>query len=70
MTVKKSKDQNILINDYVRYYDNSVDNGHDISILKTDGSQIKIKMRWPKGEDRLNKPGRAHKTVINNNDSD
>jgi hypothetical protein len=27
-------------------------------------------MRWPKGEDRLNKPGRAHKTVINNNDSD
>jgi len=44
MTVKKSKDQNIVVNDYVRYYDNSVDNGHDISILKTDGSQIKIKM--------------------------
>ena len=70
MTVKKSKDQNILVNDYVRYYDNSVDNGHDISILKTDGSQIKIKKRWPKGEDRLNKPVRAHKTVINNNDFD
>ena len=70
MTVKKSKDQNIVVNDYVRYYDNSVDNGHDISILKTDGSQIKIKMRWPKVEDRLNKPGRAHKTVINNYESD
>ena len=39
-------------------------------ILKTDGSQLKIKMRWPEGEDRVRKPGRAHKTVINNNDSD
>ena len=67
---KKSKDQNIVVNNYIRYWNNSTDNGHYISILKTDGSHINIKLRWPKGENRLIKPGRAHKTVINKYESD
>ena len=34
-----------------------------LTILKTDGSLLKIEMRWPKGENRLVKPGRAHKRL-------
>ncbi len=58
---KKTPTKTIEINNYVRYWDNSEPNGHNIEILKTDGSLLKIKMRWPKGEDRLVKPSRAHK---------
>ena len=58
---KKTPTKTIKINNYVRYWDNSEPNGHDIQILKADGSLLKIEMRWPKGENRLLKPGRAHK---------
>jgi len=58
---KKTPTKTIKINNYVRYWDNSEPNGHDIQILKADGSLLRIEMRWPKGENRLLKPGRAHK---------
>ena len=57
---KKTPTKTIKINNYVRYWDNSEPNGHDIQILKADGSLLRIEMRWPKGENRLLKPGRAH----------
>ena len=65
MSTRKNKPnkQVIKVNNYVRYYDRSVDNGHNIEIVSNDGSMIEIQMRWPKGEDRLNKPGRAHKNT-------
>ena len=58
---KKTPTKTIKINNYVRYWDNSEPNGHDIQILKADGSLLRIEMRWPKGENRLLNPGRAHK---------
>tara|TARA_B100000902_G_scaffold274415_1_gene260272 strand:- start:414 stop:617 length:204 start_codon:yes stop_codon:yes gene_type:complete len=61
--MKSNKTKTIKINNYVRYWDRSETNGHNIEILKTDGSLLKIEMRWPKGENRLVKPGRAHKRL-------
>ena len=42
--------QVININDYERYWDNSTPNGHQIRILKQDGSTLTINMEWPKGK--------------------
>ena len=70
MSIRKVKQkpnkQVIKINNYIRYWDKSVDNGHDFSVVMTDGSVLEIEMRWPKGEDRFNKPGRAHGNVAKN----
>ena len=54
---KKTPTKTIKINNYVRYWDNSEPNGHDIQILKAYGSLLRIEMRWPKVENRLLKPG-------------
>ena len=39
---KKTPTKTIKINNYVRYWDNSEPNGHDIQILKADGSLLRI----------------------------
>ena len=67
---KKTPTKTIEINNYVRYWDSSEPNGHNIQILKTDGSLLKIKMRWPKGEEHINlikKLANTFKRLINNN---
>ena len=40
----------ININDYERYWDNSTPNGHQIRILKQDGSTLEINLEWPEGK--------------------
>ncbi len=45
------KDHQVInINDYERYWDNSTPNGHQIRILKQDGSTLTINMEWPSGK--------------------
>ena len=45
------KDHQVInINDYERYWDNSTPNGHQIRILKQDGSTIEINLEWPEGK--------------------
>jgi len=63
MSIKKRKlvKSTIKIDNYIRYWSQSVDNGHDIQIAKTDGSMVELELRWPKGVDHIHKPGRAHK---------
>ena len=46
----ESKDEVININNYVRYWDESTSNGHQIRIAKTDGSKLTINLEWPKGQ--------------------
>ena len=51
------KDHQVInINDYERYWDNSTPNGHQIRILKQDGSTLTINMEWPKGKNPRIKP--------------
>ena len=45
----KPKDEVLNINNYVRYWDESTPNGHQIRIAKTDGSKLTINLEWPKG---------------------
>ena len=47
---EEPKHEVININDYERYWDNSTPNGHQIRILKQDGSTIEINLEWPPGK--------------------
>ena len=53
---EEPKHEVININDYERYWDNSTPNGHQIRILKQDGSTLTINMEWPKGQNPRIKP--------------
>ena len=48
MSIRKVKQkpnkQVIKINNYIRYWDKSVDNGHDFSVVMTDGSVLEIEI--------------------------
>lgn len=41
--------ETIVVEGYERYWSNSTKTGHEIDIVRQDGSTISIKMKWPKG---------------------
>ena len=43
------KHETIVVEGYERYWSNSTRTGHEIDIVRQDGSTIHIKMKWPKG---------------------
>ena len=43
------KHEEIIVEGYERYWSASTKTGHEIDIVRQDGSTIHIKMKWPKG---------------------
>ena len=41
--------EKIVVEGYERYWSKSTKTGHEIDIVRQDGSTINIKMKWPKG---------------------